>query len=224
VWTRGARGAGRALARGRPRGRRAPRGWLGRRGQRRSPWRGNEGGGRASAVPCRRRAAGGPCPNRLAQRVRERRLRTRGRLLRNGRARRRPRATARRSPHPRARGVGWRRAEPSVRPDGPRRAPRPAIARHARRFRPSTASTAPVRRPEVRLDRGDPAAGLERVAARESAELIVVGARRRGRITAGVLGAVCERLLSTASRPVVVVPPRVAAGGWAPLALEEGAR
>jgi nucleotide-binding universal stress UspA family protein len=100
----------------------------------------------------------------------------------------------------------------------------PLSPAHARRFRPSTASTAPVRRPEVRLDRGDPAAGLERVAARESAELIVVGARRRGRITAGVLGAVCERLLSTASRPVVVVPPRVAAGGWAPLALEEGAR
>ena len=64
-------------------------------------------------------------------------------------------------------------------------------------------------RPEVRLERGEPAGVLERVAARESAALLVVGAGGGGGLGLPLLGAVPQRLASMASRPVVLVPPAI---------------
>jgi nucleotide-binding universal stress UspA family protein len=64
-------------------------------------------------------------------------------------------------------------------------------------------------RPEVRLERGEPAGVLERVAAQESASLLVVGAGGGGGLGLPLLGAVPQRLASRASRPVVLVPPAI---------------
>ena len=51
--------------------------------------------------------------------------------------------------------------------------------------------------------RGDPATGLEQVAAEYRADCIVVGRSRR---SGGLLGSVPKALVSRAERPVVVVP------------------
>lgn len=53
-----------------------------------------------------------------------------------------------------------------------------------------------------------PAAGLLAVAAREQADIFVVGTRGRGKMTGRVLGGVSYRLLHHADQPVVVVPVR----------------
>jgi nucleotide-binding universal stress UspA family protein len=68
--------------------------------------------------------------------------------------------------------------------------------------------------PEVRLERGDPADRLDDLAARESAELIVVGSRGLGRVRAALMGSVAGRLAGTACAPVAVLSPhvRLAAG------------
>ncbi len=65
-----------------------------------------------------------------------------------------------------------------------------------------------VRR-EVR--HGDPAEQLERVAAVASAPLIVVGTRGRPPWRAAVLGSVSRQIVERARRPVLLVPPGVAA-------------
>ncbi len=51
-----------------------------------------------------------------------------------------------------------------------------------------------------------PAAGLLAVAARENADVLVVGVRGRSKLTGRVLGGVSYRLLHHADQPVVVVP------------------
>jgi nucleotide-binding universal stress UspA family protein len=63
--------------------------------------------------------------------------------------------------------------------------------------------------PEVRLERGDPADRLDDLAARESAELIVVGSRGLGKVRAALLGSVAGRLAGTACAPVTVLSPHV---------------
>ena len=51
-----------------------------------------------------------------------------------------------------------------------------------------------------------PAAGLLAVAAREHADVLVVGTRGRGKMAGRVLGGVSYRLLHHADQPVIVVP------------------
>jgi nucleotide-binding universal stress UspA family protein len=67
-------------------------------------------------------------------------------------------------------------------------------------------------RPEVRLERGEAAGALERVAAQESASLLVIGAGGGGGFRPPLLGAVPQRLAPMASRPVVLVPPAIVEG------------
>lgn len=52
-----------------------------------------------------------------------------------------------------------------------------------------------------------PAAGLLEVADRESADLLVVGAKGHGNIAGRILGSVSYRVTHGAHQPVVVVPP-----------------
>jgi nucleotide-binding universal stress UspA family protein len=61
---------------------------------------------------------------------------------------------------------------------------------------------------ERRVERGDPASVLLRVAEAEPAELIVVGTRGRGPLAAALLGSVSSAAVSGARCPVLVVPPR----------------
>jgi nucleotide-binding universal stress UspA family protein len=58
---------------------------------------------------------------------------------------------------------------------------------------------------ELRLLDGDPAAALEELGARESAELIAVGTRGYGVLRALALGSVSRTLAESSSRPVLVV-------------------
>lgn len=62
----------------------------------------------------------------------------------------------------------------------------------------------------------DPVSGLEAVAEREDANLIVVASRGRGPLASALLGSTSARLASSASRPVLIVP-----GPWT--ATERGA-
>jgi nucleotide-binding universal stress UspA family protein len=89
------------------------------------------------------------------------------------------------------------------------RAPRDPATRAAHRRLALVAEALGADRPEVRVETGEPAAALERVAARESAALLVVGAGGGGGLGLPLLGAVSQRLASTASRPVVLVPPAI---------------
>jgi nucleotide-binding universal stress UspA family protein len=57
----------------------------------------------------------------------------------------------------------------------------------------------------LRLETGDPAAGLGRRAARECAAVVVTGSRGRGALTSALLGSVSKRLAASAGRPVMVV-------------------
>ena len=73
---------------------------------------------------------------------------------------------------------------------------------------------APVRERGVRyrssiVEDESPAGGLIRAAARDDADLIVVGARRRHTIASRVRSSISWSLTHHAGRPVVVVPP-----GW----------
>jgi nucleotide-binding universal stress UspA family protein len=59
-----------------------------------------------------------------------------------------------------------------------------------------------------RVVTGQPAERLAAVAEEEGAELIVVGSRGRGPLTAALLGSVSTSLIGAARCPVVVVPAR----------------
>ncbi|HZB22839.1 MAG TPA: universal stress protein [Gaiellaceae bacterium] len=58
---------------------------------------------------------------------------------------------------------------------------------------------------------GDPAAEIVRLARLRDVDLVVVGSRGRGAVTAAVLGSVSRRVVHEAERPVLVVNERVAA-------------
>jgi nucleotide-binding universal stress UspA family protein len=60
---------------------------------------------------------------------------------------------------------------------------------------------------ENRVEVGDPAETLARIAAEEAASLIVLGSRRRGRLRPRLRSAVADELAAAAPCPVVVVPP-----------------
>lgn len=61
---------------------------------------------------------------------------------------------------------------------------------------------------EACLASGSPAAALEEVAARESAELLAVGTRGHGALKALALGSVSRTLAASGSRPVLIVNER----------------
>jgi len=60
---------------------------------------------------------------------------------------------------------------------------------------------------EQRVEVGEPAEVLVRIAAEEAATLIVVGSRRRGRLRPKLRSGLAGDLAATAPCPVVVVPP-----------------
>ena len=57
----------------------------------------------------------------------------------------------------------------------------------------------------TRLLRGDPAAEIAAAANEANADVIVLGCRGRGQLHGLLLGSVSERVLHTASRPVLIV-------------------
>lgn len=63
-------------------------------------------------------------------------------------------------------------------------------------------------RAEHRSGTGDAAALIGQIAAEEAADLIVVGARPRGRMRRGLESRLAEQLCSETSVPVVVAPPQ----------------
>ena len=73
------------------------------------------------------------------------------------------------------------------------------------------AAELPGTAPELRVTFGTPVEALRALCSEESAELLVVGSRGRGRLATAVLGSVSARLASTADCPVVVVSTPAAA-------------
>ena len=63
-----------------------------------------------------------------------------------------------------------------------------------------------------RVEFGQPAQELARVAGEEGAEFIAVGTRGRSRLRAALMGSVSQELLATAPCPVLVVPPGATVG------------
>ena|SRR5688500_2409926 len=68
---------------------------------------------------------------------------------------------------------------------------------------------------ERRSGTGDAAAVIGQIAAEEAADLIVVGARARGRLRRGLDWRLAEQLGSETPVPVVIAPPRGQAGRMA---------
>jgi nucleotide-binding universal stress UspA family protein len=60
---------------------------------------------------------------------------------------------------------------------------------------------------ENRIEVGEPAEALARIAAEEAASLIIVGSRRQGRLRPGLRSALADELAASTPCPVVVVPP-----------------
>jgi nucleotide-binding universal stress UspA family protein len=60
---------------------------------------------------------------------------------------------------------------------------------------------------ERRVEVGEPAQALARIAAEEAATLIVVGSRRQGRLRPGLRSGLAGELAASAPCPVVIVPP-----------------
>ena len=60
---------------------------------------------------------------------------------------------------------------------------------------------------EQRVEVGEPADALSRIAAEEGATVIVIGSRRQGRRQPKLRSALARELAATARCPVVVVPP-----------------
>jgi nucleotide-binding universal stress UspA family protein len=65
-----------------------------------------------------------------------------------------------------------------------------------------------VERAEQRSAVGDPAALLGQIAAEEAADLIVVGARARGRLRPGLESRLARALETVTRIPVLIAPPR----------------
>jgi nucleotide-binding universal stress UspA family protein len=59
---------------------------------------------------------------------------------------------------------------------------------------------------ETRLLAGEPATSLGALAEQESAQLIVIGSRGRGRIRSALLGSVSSALATSAPTPVAILP------------------
>jgi nucleotide-binding universal stress UspA family protein len=68
-------------------------------------------------------------------------------------------------------------------------------------------SGCPSERVEAAVEVGEPAERIEALAEAAAADLIVVGSRGRGRLSAAVLGSTSRALASSADRPVVIVGP-----------------
>jgi nucleotide-binding universal stress UspA family protein len=68
---------------------------------------------------------------------------------------------------------------------------------------------------EPRFGTGDPAALIGQITAEEAADLIVVGARTRGRMRRGIDSRLAEQLGSETSVPVLIAPPRLRGGRMA---------
>ena len=66
---------------------------------------------------------------------------------------------------------------------------------------------------ERRSSIGDPAALVGQIAAEEAADLIVVGARLRGRLRRGLESRLAEQLDSETSVPILIAPPRTRRAG-----------
>jgi len=60
---------------------------------------------------------------------------------------------------------------------------------------------------ERRVEIGEPAEGLARIASEEAASLIVVGSRREGRLRPRLRSTLARNLAAAAPCPVVIVPP-----------------
>jgi nucleotide-binding universal stress UspA family protein len=69
---------------------------------------------------------------------------------------------------------------------------------------------------EQRSAVGDPAALLGQIAAEEAADLIVVGARARGRLRRGLESRLARQLETETAVPVVIAPPRTRRTGNVP--------
>jgi nucleotide-binding universal stress UspA family protein len=67
-------------------------------------------------------------------------------------------------------------------------------------------------RAEQRAGTGDPAAVIGRIAAEEAADLILVGARTRGRLRRGLDSRLASQLGSETPVPVLIAPPRSRSG------------
>jgi nucleotide-binding universal stress UspA family protein len=59
------------------------------------------------------------------------------------------------------------------------------------------------------VERGPPAERLAQVAERERARILVTGSRGRARIDSVLLGSVASEIATSATRPLMIVPPRV---------------
>lgn len=70
-------------------------------------------------------------------------------------------------------------------------------------------------RAEQRFGTGDAAALIGQVAAEEAADLIVVGARTRGRLRRGLDSSLAEQLRTETPVPVLIAPPRGRGGRMA---------
>jgi nucleotide-binding universal stress UspA family protein len=70
-----------------------------------------------------------------------------------------------------------------------------------------------AQRAEQRHGVGDPAALLGQIAAEEAADVIVVGARRRGFVRRALESRLAEELASETSVPIVLAPPRPSRNG-----------
>jgi nucleotide-binding universal stress UspA family protein len=57
----------------------------------------------------------------------------------------------------------------------------------------------------TRLERGDPAATILRIAAEEDHDLIVMGSHGHGRLRRALLGSVSERVLADCGMPVLLM-------------------
>jgi nucleotide-binding universal stress UspA family protein len=68
-------------------------------------------------------------------------------------------------------------------------------------------------RADLRSGTGDAAALIGQIAAEEAADLIVVGARARGRLRRGVESRLAEQLGSETPVPVLIAPPRPGLAG-----------
>ena len=66
-----------------------------------------------------------------------------------------------------------------------------------------------VERAECRVAVGDAGSLLGQIAAEEAADLIVVGARARGRLRRGLESRLAERLETETPVPVLIAPPRL---------------